>query len=309
MLTCPCGTRFEVDASLAGQEVLCPECQQPIQAPPAERLPRLTSGWALASVVLALIGAFTIFGTIAAVLFGIVALISISRNRDRLAGTGYAVFGICIGILFTVLTVVTLNASDLFGLEAWIRERSMGQKLDRSGPLEIIRGDKGFAITRPNEKWGQVPGNDSDDSAVGAFQNNLDLLWMQMAHHAFIDVRTLPGGRFRTLDQSEHEVVADFEGQRPQPNPLDDDDDNGIRRFVRVLHRSQRPLPARDGMDGREIELDVRCGGKPWRFLIRLYRRGNGRIYVVRGYGPQKRFAAFQNELEAALDSFRILGR
>jgi hypothetical protein len=306
MITCACGARFEVDEGLAGQEVLCPECQEPIQAPAAHRLPRVTSGWALASVLLALIGAFTVVGTLVAVLFGITALVSISRHRDRITGTGLAVFGICMGILFTVLTIVALNASDMFGLESWMRERNMAQKIDTSGPMDIVSGFKGFKITRPTEKWGQVQGNDSDDPAVGEFQNNLDLLLMQMVQHAFIDVRSLPGGPLQTLDQCEAELLSDFELQRLPRNPFAEDDDD-VRPAARVRRLNQRRLGSKDGMDGREMEVEVRCAGKPWHFLIRLYRRGNGSIYVVRAYGPKRRFADLRNELESALDSFRIL--
>lgn len=308
MLTCACGTRFEVDESLAGQEVLCPECQQPIQAPAAERLPRVTSGWALASVLLALVGAFTVVGTVVAVFLGFFALVSISRHRDRVTGAGFAVFGICMGLVFTVLTVVALNASDIFGLESWMRERTLGQKLDTSGPLEVVRGNKGFAITRPTEKWGQVPGNDSEDPTVTEFQSNLDLLLMQMARHAYIDVRMRPFDLFRTLDQCETEILSDFELSRQPRNPFEDDADE-FRPAVRARRLSQRRLEPKDGMEGREMEVEVRCAGKPWLFLIRLYRRGNGGIYVVRAYGPKRRFADIRNELETALNSFRILRR
>jgi hypothetical protein len=307
MLTCACGARFEVDDALVGQEVLCPECQQPVKAPDAERLPRLTSGWALASVVLALVGAFTVVGTVAAVLFGLIALVSISRHRDRITGSGFAVLGICLGVLFTVLTVVALNADTMFGLESWLREQTLAQKVDTSGPMEIVRAIQGFAITRPTEKWGQVRGNDSEDPAVGAFQENLDLLLMQMKWHAFIDVRMMPVVPLQTLDQCEAETVADFEMQRRPRNPFDDDDD--LRPTTRVQRLGQRQLEAKNGMEGREIEVEVRCAGKPWHFLIRLYRRGKGGIYVVRAYGPKQRFAEIRGELETALDSFRILRR
>jgi hypothetical protein len=306
MITCACGTRFEVDDSLAGQEVLCPECQQPIQAPALQRLPRVTSGWALASVLLALIGAFTVVGTIIAILLGIIALVSISRHRDCVAGTGFAVLGIGMGLLFSVLTIVALNATDMFGLESWMRERTMAQKLDTSGPMEIVRGIKGFAISRPTEKWGQVPGNDSDDPAVGGLQNNLDLLLMHMALHAFIDVRMLPLAAFQTLDQCESEILSELEIHRQARNPFEDDDDD-FHPAGRVRRLGQRRLDAKDGMEGREIEVEVRCAGKPWHFLIRLYRRGNGSIYVVRAYGPKRRFSDVRDELETALDSFRIL--
>jgi hypothetical protein len=308
MLTCACGARFEVDDSLAGQEVLCPECHQPVKALPAGRLPRVTSAWALASVLLALLGAFTVVGTIAAVILGLIALESIKRKRDRVTGTGFAVFGICLGILFTALTVVALNAGDLFGLESWLRQRNLTGDLDTSGPLEIVERIKGFAINRPTERWGQVLNQQSGDPGVSDFQEQLDLLLMQMAQHAYIDVRALPAiGPFRTLDQYKGEILGDFEVQH-RPQNLFEEDDGDFRAATRIRQLGERRLDAKDGMEGREMEIEVRCAGKPWHFLIRLYRRGNnGSVYVVRAYGPKKRFAVIRGELETALDSFRIL--
>lgn len=306
MPTCPCGAHFEVDDSLAGQEVFCPECGQSIKARDAERQPRLTSGWALSSILLALIGAFTVVGTLVAVILGIIALVSIARRRDRVTGAGFAMFGICLGILFTVLTLVALNASDPFGLGTWLRERSLAQNIDTSGPLEVVQAFAGFAITRPTEKWGQVPDQDSGDPAVGGFQEQLDLLLMQMARHAFIDVRTLPVGPFRALDKCEADILREFEAQHRPRNLLDDDDED-FHPAVRVRRLGERRLDSKDGMEGREMEVEVLCAGKPWHFLIRLYRHGNGRVYVVRAYGPKRRFAEVRSELETALDSFRIL--
>ncbi len=308
MLTCACGARFEVDDSLTGQEVLCPECQQPVQAPDANPQPRVTSAWALASAVLALLGAFTVVGTILAVVLGLIALVSIRRQRDRVTGAGFAVLGICLGVLFTVLTVVALNAGELFGLEAWMRERNLARNIDTSGPLEIIQAANGFAITRPTEKWGKVPNEDSGDPAVIDFQEDLDLLLMQMAQHAYIDVRKLPGvGPFPTLDEYKGEILSEFGQQHRPRNPFEDDDAD-FRPAVRVRQLGERRLEVKDGMEGRELEVEVRCAGKPWLFLIRLYRRGNiGPMYVVRAYAPKRRFAQIRSELEAALESFRIL--
>jgi hypothetical protein len=271
-------------------------------------LPRATSGWALSSVLLALLGAFTVIGTVAAIVLGFIALVSISRQRERVTGSGFAVLGICLGILFTVLTVVALNAGDLFGLESWVRERTLARKIDTSGPLEIVQGSQGFAITRPNEKWGQLPNQDSGDPAVSYFQDQLDLLLMQLSRHAFIDVRALPVVPLQSLDRCEKDILADFEVQHRPRDPFVDDEDD-FHHGVRFRRLGERQLEARDGMEGREMALEVRCAGKPWHFLIRLYRRGNGRIYVVRAYVPQRRFADIRGELETALDSFRILRR
>jgi hypothetical protein len=308
MLTCACGARFDVDDSLAGQEVLCPECQQPLTTPSREQAPRVTSGWALASVVLALVGAFTVLGTVAAVLVGFIALLSISRNRERVTGTGFAIFGICLGILFTGLTLFALSAADVFGLETWLRERTMTHKVDTSGPLEIVQAATGFAITRPTEKWGQVQNNQSDDPLVVDVQRNLDLLLMQVARHAFIDVQTLPGGNFHTLDQCENEILNDFQGaKRPMGNLGEDEDD--VWRNMHARLQSSRRLETKDGMEGREMIVEARRAGQTWLFHIRLYRRDKGRIFVVRAYAPRRRLTQIESELENALDSFRILRR
>lgn len=309
MLTCACGTRFEVDETLAGQEVLCPECRQPLRVPAVERPPQLTSAWALASLLLALVGAFTVIGTLAAIVAGLLALVSISRNRQRVAGAGFALLGICLGVLFTVLTLVALNAGDLFGLETWLRRQTMTAKVDTTGPMEIVLGGKRFAITRPTEKWGRVEGNQSDEAAVMGFQIHLDLLLMQVAHNGFIDVKTLEGGPVQTLEQAEAEILAEFGNQRPPRNVFDEDDDFDQRpaRIVK-MHGSNR-LENKDGMTRREVEAELLCGGKRWHFLIRLQRRGNGRIYVVRAYAPQKRFPELRSEFQTAFESFRILPR
>src|SRR5262245_13070273 len=96
-LSCSCGARFEVEETFAGQEVACPECQTSLKAPLPHCVPRRTSGLAVASVILAVAGAFTLIGTLLAVVLGAAALVSIARHRERLAGAGYAVFGIVWG--------------------------------------------------------------------------------------------------------------------------------------------------------------------------------------------------------------------
>src|SRR5262245_57704151 len=104
-LSCACGARFEVEETLAGQAVTCPDCREPVQAPQAGGGAARTSGFAVASTVLALVGAFTLIGTVAAVVLGLVALVSVARNPGRVAGAGYAVFGIVAGVVFTALTL------------------------------------------------------------------------------------------------------------------------------------------------------------------------------------------------------------
>ena len=113
-LTCSCGARFEVAETLAGQSIACPACQQSLKVPALGKVRLRTSGFALASVVLALIGMFTIVLTAVAVVLGFVGLISISRNRGQFTGAGYAVFGITVGLIFTGLTLFAVTREEIF---------------------------------------------------------------------------------------------------------------------------------------------------------------------------------------------------
>src|SRR6516164_3561812 len=100
-LSCSCGARFEVDETFAGQVVGCPECHRSLKTPALVQGPLYTNGFAVASAVLALVGAFTIVLTAVAVMLGSVALVDIARNRGRSAGFGYALFGVLCGLVFT----------------------------------------------------------------------------------------------------------------------------------------------------------------------------------------------------------------
>ena len=114
-LTCDCGARFEVEDALAGQSVACPECQQPLKAPSFQRPVVRTSGFALASFLLAVVGAFTVVGTIAAVVLGLIAVVRILRDRERIAGLGFAGFGVGLGLAFTAITLWAISNGELFG--------------------------------------------------------------------------------------------------------------------------------------------------------------------------------------------------
>src|SRR5262249_51230227 len=84
---CDCGARFEVEDDLAAREVSCPECQARLTVPARASAPPRTSLLALASAILALVGAFTVLGTVAAVVLGGLALAEIGR-AGRGGGVG-----------------------------------------------------------------------------------------------------------------------------------------------------------------------------------------------------------------------------
>jgi hypothetical protein len=303
-LTCACGARFEVEDTLAGQEVSCPECQQPLRAPALQVVPQRTSGYALASTVLVLVGAFTVVGTVLGVLLGVVALVSIARNRERVTGAGFAVFGIVAGLLFTGLTGLVLSNNELFGLDAWAREQMLRRQVDTTGPLEVVVADKGFTITRPSSRWGRVK-DQLDDEAVGRFQENRDLLLVQLARFAFVDVRVVHDLPLLTVQQCGHTVRDDFGADGAQ-NPLAADDEPD-RPPVQARIESERRLPPAGKLEAREMVWQVHSGRRQFTFLVRLYKEPNGPLYIVRGYTQKRRFGGVKEELERALDSFHAL--
>jgi hypothetical protein len=312
VLTCECGACFEVEEALAGREVRCPECQQPIQVPTRAKVSVRTSALALASAALALLGAFTVIGTLVAVGLGVAGLLAIRRQPERLAGAGFALFGIIGGTLLTGLSVFALSQHELFGMQGWMRERTMAGLIDTSGPLEVDTG-AGWTIARPSEQWGRVRGEQSEDPAVYSLQKNRDLLLMQVRKHAYVDVRVDPGNKqINDLNAYQWNVIHnEFAPAQPGSGVGDEEPWFGKGSRIEGPPRVQQLAPMGD-VEGSEQTLVVRRGGQRWRFLVRVYRKvpppgaPNPPFHVVRAYTPENRFRLNEGELRQALDSFRI---
>jgi hypothetical protein len=322
-LICACGARFEVEDTLAGQDVSCPECQQSITAPTLRQPTLRSSDLALASAVLALVGAFTVVGTVAAVVLGAIGLVRIRRNRDRLGGAGFAVFGIAAGTIFTVLTLLAFSSNELFGLGARLRRNMLGDRVNTSGDLTHKDDVAGFSITRPSRDWGESTVEKLDDAFVTVLQGegqNLrkrELLLVQTARTVYADVRV--EDRFGAnvdeflkdevtlLEPATNQPEADdgrpFRGRRPEQG-------NGLRLTNMNKAGSMKPLDAGDGVDAREKEVTFQIGTQKWKMLIRAYYNGK-RLFIVRAYGRSgDRGGDFQrgeSDVRKLLDSFTIL--
>jgi hypothetical protein len=307
MLTCDCGARFEVDDTMAGQEVACPECQQPIKVPPRDRVPPRTSVYALASVVLSLVGAFTP-ATALAIILGVIALVQIARHRDRVTGAGFAVFGIALGLGFGTLTLFALSNGELFNPGIWMRQRSLAGQVNNDGPLEVVVASSGFALTRPSVKWGQVPAGHIEDAALEVAQKDLDLLLVQPGRYAFLDVRRDSANGLQALDLWQGKVLEPFQPRPRVRGFAPPDDEDGPRLPTRAQVRENRRLPEADGIQGREMVLDVQALGQRWTYLVRLFRKGRiGPVYIVRAYARMRDFPHVEDDLRRGLGSFRIL--
>lgn len=294
-LNCTCGYRFEVEETFAGQAVRCPECQQEVAVPASARQPLRTSGLAIASVVLALTLAFSGLGTILAILFGVAALVQIARHRDRVTGTGYAVFGIGCGVVFTGLFALALLRPEVFGL-GLMRESLMGSKVDRSGPLDIERPEQGFAIRRPTTSWGVATKEYAQELVTDS-----DLVLVNVARDTYIDVSR--DTYFGTLDSYRELVLDNFREARNRPGPR-----KGSLVPYGLTVRNKRNLPGTAEWEGVEVQFEVRVGGHPLTYLVRVIRAvGGQRLYIVRAWAQQRRFAQIDTEVRTILDSFRLV--
>src|SRR5262249_51769649 len=119
-LTCACGARLEIDEKFRGQIITCPDCHKPLPTVTPPALPRKTSTLAIASPLLALIGAFTLIGPVLAVAAGLWGLRDIGRAPERLAGRRLAKTGIVLGLAFSVVSIAAFFWADWVGLDGLV---------------------------------------------------------------------------------------------------------------------------------------------------------------------------------------------
>ncbi len=337
-LICSCGARFAVDESHADNEVVCPECQSVLRAPSAaDPVPRV-SRLALLSFILALIGAFTVVGTVLAVAIGLMAVVRILWDRSARAGLPFALAGVILGSGLTALTLLALTSDDLRHLGDAYREALVADQLDRTADPVIRRPDRGFRLNRP-AAWGVARRGRMDDALVETLRvrRTPEVLLVWPGRSLYVDVRRdsisaqIPlrqieqayVNRLRDLHQEENEwdrqrrdqmmagggwidwVPQDAEeavdpGQRLPPIQAVSE---GTPRNVDVLNETERVVP---GAVGQEIAIHCRLDNRPWRLIVRFYRVG-GLVHIVRAYGPTRHVMANEAELRQVLDSFRIV--
>lgn len=315
-LICTCGARLRLEQVQPEQEIVCPECQEKLKVPASSQTSRRTSTLALLSVVLALVGAITVVGTVAAFLIGAIALLRILGARDRLAGVGFACLGMGMGVVFTAVTLYALLSGGVDNLTGRIRARMLAGQVDTSGPKTIDRVDLGFSITRPSEEWGRAKDARFDDPAIESFTSDIDLMLVQTSRYAFVDV-TRQTCRHDSVDFCRGDVVASLapdtrKGSKMRPLPFDPVEEEPARD-VSVSTRSVRDVPAPlnekgevvQTIQGREMVVDMEFGKQRWRFLIRLYLKKPGVLYVLRAYARTDVFERVEPELIKALDSFQ----
>jgi hypothetical protein len=299
-VSCACGAEFEVADLFAGQAVTCPDCHQAVRVAPPDRGPPRTSGYAVASVVLALVGAFTVLFTLLAVLCGVLALVSIGRHRDRVVGVGFAAFGIVAGLCFTGLSLFAYSTGELFGVGEQVREGLWGDEINRGGPLEVVREPERFAITRPSARWGVAR-----PEMVDRLNLDGELVLANLRLDAYVSVMVQPLPRGQSLDQCREEVLRPF---RDAGNAGPAGRRNFAPRLSGFKLRDNRRLPSADGADRAEVVFEVRVAGQLLDYVAHVVRPQRGdSYYVIHGWAQRRRFAQAEPDLRKALASFRLL--
>ncbi|MFO0845964.1 MAG: hypothetical protein U0797_26880 [Gemmataceae bacterium] len=307
LLTCECGARFEVDDHFGHRVVSCPECLQTVNTGSRRPTPR-TDWLALFGVALALFGAFTVVGTLAAAVAGTASLVRIRRRPDTLSGRGFALAGLGLGLSLTTLTMYQPGGGLPIG--AWVRRLRLTGQLD--APTGALGSRDGFFLfPRMPAGWSVLTRTSSGDPAVDDLQQRKEVVLANPALRAFADLQ-------RDADNDEplplflDHLRRDLSTPR-KPLLGDDDEENPLRASPTApadLRISK--LPAKEGLDGHEWTFDLPRGGTTWRFLVRLYRKPRQRnaraspTYVLRVYAPRDTFRAAEGDLRAIADGVRF---
>jgi Domain of unknown function (DUF4190) len=301
-IDCSCGAHLEIDDKFAGQTIQCPDCQRALEAPTAEQVRLRTSGFALASLILALIGALTVVGSIMAVILGAIGLRSIARHPDRLTGNGYAVAGMALGVIFTALGLFAYFKVELIGLDRLLREQQWASKLEFGEQMEV--SDSGVTMVRPSKNWGVFRDRRRSDNA-----------FVQPAGDALIlvDVR-----------DDAHAI-----GFAIAKGPLLEDNaqvyrERALKEFLRseLAHQLARkrvdgPLPevkvvsnlkGADAKDPQELLLDVKLGKHLRTFIMKII-PSQGDLLVVAAGARKNRFEALEGQLRQIVNNFKASER
>jgi hypothetical protein len=298
-LTCTCGARLEIDDKFAGQVIRCPDCHKELVLTPKTPQPLKTSGYALASVLLALIGAFTLIGPLLAMVCAWISLRHQARYPDQVGGKKYAHAGLILGGLFTLVSLAAFLSPEVLGVDGLFREIEWASKLDYPSELHFLKENK-FSITRPNSSWGfyrHLGKNASPDRYD-------DLILVKPRQDAQVACLTIDlHDPEEPDDQLEHglreflsselvDLIGNFRGKTPNLSPK---------------IRDKKKLDSPKGTLIQEMLIDLNLGGYPRTFILRIIKvDGLFKLIVVAAGTRQQRFARLEPELRKIVESYKV---
>ena len=287
-LTCTCGAKLEIDDKFAGQTILCPDCNRSLVPEPPAPTPTRTSGLAVLSLLLALVGAFTIVGTLAAIACGAAAYRQLTRQRGPVGGIRIAQAGMILGAVFTVLALVTYGSRTLIGIDSLARQYLWAGKLDYFGSLTVAKkrfsDDRTYTLDRPSPNWGtlkQAGQKQSDHLMFVNVRDDAHILWLS-------DV--CPDNDVA----SQRAVARDcFLGSEL------------VRLIGRMPDNASESAKERNVDDEqREFVLDVTLGGIPRTFLCRFMKDGQY-VNVLVGGARAHRFERLKDDFHRVFNNFK----
>lgn len=291
-LTCSCGSKLEIDDKFAGQPIPCPDCNKPLLAEPPPPPATSTSGLAILSLVLALIGAFTIVGTLAAMACGAIAHRRLSRKRGPVGGIRIAQAGMILGAVFTVLAVAAYALHNLIGLDSLARQYVWAGKLEFPASLTISKkrfsDDRTYVLDRPSHSWGSLKHagqKQGEHLLLVNVRDDAQLFWFSEVRMPEDDAADL---RSRVRDS--------FLGSEL------------LRALGRLPDNASETTKERDVTE-QEFLLDLTLGGIKRTFLFQIIAEGKEKerqyVNVLVGGARVHRFAGLRETLQKAMSSFK----
>jgi prepilin-type processing-associated H-X9-DG protein len=181
LVNCECGKQFQVKEENAGRRFLCTACSREVTVPiPQARVDPFappgspvdpfappqahsavverTSGKAIASLVLGLIGMFScaFFTGLPAIIFGAIGLSDIGRSKGRIGGKGMAISGLLTGIIACICTGPFLIGLILPGVQA---ARAAAQRAQCTNNLK----QTGLGFLNMEAREGHLPASSIND--------------------------------------------------------------------------------------------------------------------------------------------------
>ncbi|MCS7045160.1 MAG: hypothetical protein NZO58_02265 [Gemmataceae bacterium] len=294
-LTCTCGARLEIDDKFAGQTITCPDCYKPIATPAPKLVATSTSGLAVLSLVLALVGALTIVGTLAAVVCGAVAYRRLSRAPGPVGGVRLAQAGMLLGGVLTLLAIAAYGSRELFDLDGLIRSYRWAGKLRYPSGDQAAKkrgdDDSTYVIQRPTPRtdWAvldtQSSQRNGDHLMLVNPRADAYILWLSFPEPLDKDAVTL---RDSALDFFRESDLVRMIGRLPEN-----------------VSQTWKPRDIQEGDNDQQFIVDVRLDGilRTFLFRVKVERRY---VNVLVGGTRWSRFDRLKHSLQQALASFRF---
>jgi hypothetical protein len=286
-VTCSCGARLEIDDKFAGQSIPCPDCHKPILAQPPLPPPTRTSGLAVLSLLLALVGAFTVVGTLAATACGAIAYRQLTRKRSTVGGVRIAQAGMILGAVFTVLAVAAYGSRSLLGVDSLVRRYLWTNRLDYPDRLTSSKPLPHFgsvySLERPSLSWGVCKENSQRENDVLLCVNLRDdahILWLTDRIDPQDDASILRDRAIQLFQNSDFtKMIGKLPEQAPEPRNISDD--KNVQEFF----------------------LDIALSGVPRTFLFWVKREGNNYINVLVCGARAHRFRQLDSVFRQSIDT------